>query len=121
MARAKWCGDAIYEAGAQDVLQPDIYWAGGITEMQKIAALASAHNIALVPHGHSTHATAHFIAAQSPNLCPIQEYLVKWNAIHQFFLKHRIEPVDGVITLPSAPGLGLEIDEDRVEDETVLD
>jgi len=103
------------------VLQPDIYWCGGITETLKIAALASAYDVAVIPHGHSSHATAHFLAAQSPHLCPIQEYLVKWNTVHQFFLKHKVEPVDGYIEVPQQPGLGLEIDEDVVEEETILD
>jgi len=117
----RWGFRHLLEIGAQDVLQPDIYWAGGISEVVKIATLASVYDIAVIPHGHSTHATAHLSAALPPNLCFIQEYLVKWNTIHQFFLKHKLEPVNGVIALPTAPGLGIEIDEDLVEDETVLD
>ncbi|HHX65353.1 MAG TPA: mandelate racemase/muconate lactonizing protein [Chloroflexi bacterium] len=117
----RWGFKHLLEIGAQDVLQPDIYWCGGITETLKIAALASAYDVAVIPHGHSSHATAHFLAAQSPHLCPIQEYLVKWNTVHQFFLKHKVEPVDGYIEVPQQPGLGLEIDEDVVEEETILD
>ncbi len=117
----RWGFKRLLELGAQDVLQPDIYWAGGITETLKIAALASAYDVELMPHGHSTHATAHFSAAMPPSLCPMQEYLIKWNTIHQFFLKHRVEPVNGYIELPQAPGIGLEIDEDLVEEETILD
>lgn len=117
----RWGFAKLLDAEAQDVLQPDIYWAGGITETLKICALASIHGVEVIPHGHSSHATAHLIAAQPPHLCPIQEYLVKWNTVHQFFLKHKIEPVNGYIALPEWPGLGLEIDEDLVEEETVLD
>jgi len=116
----RWGFHRLLEMGAQDVLQPDIYWAGGITETIKICTLASAYDVEVIPHGHSTHATAHLIASQPPSLCPIQEYLVKWNTIHQLFLKHKIEPVDGFIELPQQPGLGLEIDEDLVEEETIL-
>jgi L-alanine-DL-glutamate epimerase-like enolase superfamily enzyme len=112
---------AIEELGAQDVLQPDIYWAGGITETQKIATLASCYDVELIPHGHSTHTTAHFIAAMPPNLCPMQEYLIKWNTVHQFFLKHKLAPVGGYIEIPQTPGTGLEIDESLVEDEIILD
>ncbi|MBC7237573.1 MAG: mandelate racemase/muconate lactonizing protein [Chloroflexi bacterium] len=117
----RWGFRRLLEIGAQDVLQPDIYWAGGITETQKIAALASAYDIAVIPHGHSSHATAHFLASQSPHLCPWQEYLVKWNSIHQFFLKDKVEPVDGYIIPPEAPGMGMAIDEGLVEQETVLE
>ena len=117
----RWGFRRLLEAGAQDVLQPDIYWAGGITETAKICALASAYDVEVIPHGHSTAATAHLIASQPPNLCPIQEYLVKWNTVHQFFLKTKIAPVNGYIELPQQPGLGLEIDESLVEEETILD
>lgn len=117
----RWGFRRLLEIGAQDVLQPDIYWAGGLTEACKIAALASAYDVEVIPHGHSTHATAHFSAAMPPALCPIQEYLVKWNTVHQFFLTPRVEPVGGYITPPELPGMGMAIDEDRVEEESVLD
>jgi len=88
-----------------DVLQPDICWCGGISETLKLCALA---------HGHSSHATAHLIASQPPTTTPIQEYLIKWNIVHQFFLQDPLHPVAGTITVPDAPGLGLAIDESRV-------
>ena len=57
---------------------------------------------------------AHLIASQPPTTTPIQEFLVKWNAIHQFFLKNPLNPIDGMITVPDAPGLGLELDDLKV-------
>jgi L-rhamnonate dehydratase len=111
----------LLELGAQDVLQPDIYWAGGVTEVLKIATLASCYDVELIPHGHSVPTTAHFSAAMPPNLVPMQEYLVKWNTVHQYFLKHKVAPVDGYIEVPQTPGMGLEIDESLVEDEIILD
>jgi L-alanine-DL-glutamate epimerase-like enolase superfamily enzyme len=116
----RWGLKQLMDARAADVLQPDIYWAGGISEMLKIAALASAYDLVLIPHGHSTHATAQFIAAQSPTLCPILEYLIKWNEIHQFFLLNPLRPVGGMITVPGAPGMGTELDEGRIEREREL-
>jgi len=117
----RWGFRRLLEIGAQDVLQPDIYWAGGLSEVVKIAALASAYDVQVIPHGHSTHATVHFSAAMSPAVCPIQEYLVKWNTVHQFFLTPKIEPVDGCLTPPELPGMGMEIDADAVEEQFVLD
>ena len=58
-----------------DVLQPDIYWAGGLSEVLKIAAYASVHDLVVIQHGHSTPAGLHFSLAQSPLLTPIQECL----------------------------------------------
>lgn len=116
----RWGLKQLMDARAADVLQPDIYWAGGISEMLKIAALASTYDLVLIPHGHSTPATAQFIAAQPPTLCPILEYLIKWNEIHQYFFRQPLKPVDGMITVPTAPGMGMELDEAKIETEREL-
>jgi L-alanine-DL-glutamate epimerase-like enolase superfamily enzyme len=48
------------------------------------------------------------------------EYLVKWNILHQWFLKNPVHPVGGVVALPTAPGLGMDIDADKVESQQEL-
>jgi L-alanine-DL-glutamate epimerase-like enolase superfamily enzyme len=111
----RWGIKQLLDAGACDVLQPDIYWAGGITEMQKIAALASCYDVQLIPHGHSTPATAHFLLSQPASLCPLIEYLVKWNEVHQFFLRNPLKPVNGIVTPLDEPGIGMELDQDKIE------
>ena len=116
----RWGFRQIVERGAMDVLQPDIYWCGGLSETVKICALASAFDLPVIPHGHSSHATAHLIASQPPTVTPIQEFLIKWNAIHQFFLEEPLNPVNGMITVPDAPGMGIAIDEAKVESEREL-
>jgi L-alanine-DL-glutamate epimerase-like enolase superfamily enzyme len=116
----RWGLHALMRSEAVDVLQPDIYWAGGITEMLKICALASAYDLPVVPHGHSTPATVHLIASQPEPLMPILEYLLKWNDVHQFFLRDRIVPVDGRVAVPEVPGLGMDLDETRIEERREL-
>ena len=88
--------------------------------MLKILALASTHDLPVIPHGHSTPASAHLIASQPANLCPLLEYLIKWNEIHQFFLKTPVKPEGGVVRLPEGPGLGMELDEAKIEEERRL-
>ena len=46
----RWGIKALLDAGAVDILQPDVTWAGGLTEMMKICALASSNAIPVVPH-----------------------------------------------------------------------
>lgn len=116
----RWGFKRFIDAEALDVLQPDIYWAGGLSEVVKIAAYASAYDLTVIPHGHSTPAGIHFSASQSPSLTWIQEYLVKWNAIHQFFLANPVAPVYGVIRVPEAPGIGMDLDPDKIEHEEEL-
>lgn len=116
----RWGFKAFMDAGAADILQPDIYWCGGISETLKICTLASVYDLPVIPHGHSVPATVHLLASQPPTLCPLLEYLVKWNQIHQFFLKYPIVPQKGVVGLPTQPGLGLDIDESKVKAEKDL-
>jgi L-alanine-DL-glutamate epimerase-like enolase superfamily enzyme len=116
----RWGLKLLMDGEAVDVLQPDIYWAGGITEMLKILALASTYDLPVIPHGHSTPASAHLIASQPANLCPLLEYLIKWNEIHQFFLKTPLKPENGVVRVPETPGLGMDLNSDKIEQETLL-
>jgi|DewCreStandDraft_1066081.scaffolds.fasta_scaffold00303_29 L-alanine-DL-glutamate epimerase-like enolase superfamily enzyme len=111
----RWGHLALLQAGAADVLQPDIYWCGGISETVKICALASAFDVQVIPHGHSVPATAHVLAAQPPSLCPLLEYLIKWNEIHQFFFKEPVKPVDGYVVPLDRPGIGVELDEGKIQ------
>jgi L-alanine-DL-glutamate epimerase-like enolase superfamily enzyme len=116
----RWGVKQLLDARAVDVLQTDIYWCGGISETQKICALASAYDIPVIPHGHSTPASAHLIAAWPEPTTPLLEYLIKWNEIHQFFLATPLKPINGVVTLPTAPGLGMELDEEKMESKREL-
>jgi L-alanine-DL-glutamate epimerase-like enolase superfamily enzyme len=116
----RWGLKQLMDAQAVDVLQPDIYWCGGITETLKICAIASAYDLPVVPHGHSTNATAHLIASQPASLCPLLEYLIKWNTIHQWFLKSPLRPVGGLVSLTETPGLGMELDEAKIEEQRPL-
>jgi len=117
----RWGAKALVDTGALDVLQPDIYWAGGLSETLKIAALASAHDVAVIPHNKSTAITIHLSLAQSPAQTPYQEYLVKWNVLLQHFLAHRIEPRDGELSAADAPGAAMDLDPDRIEGEERLE
>jgi L-rhamnonate dehydratase len=111
----RWGFKRFIDAGALDVLQPDIYWCGGLSETLKIAAYATAHDLVVIPHGHSSPATIHFTVTQSPIHTPYQEYLVKWNTINQHFLRDRINPIHGMIHAPDQVGMGMELDAAKIE------
>ena len=114
----RWGFRRFIDADALDILQPDIYWAGGLSETLKIAAYASVHDLVVIPHGHSTPAGLHFSLAQSPILTPLQEYLIKWNVINQHFLAHKLVPESGVLRPPVQPGLGMDLDPGLIERQT---
>ncbi len=112
----------VFERGGIAIVQPDLSHAGGITECMRIAAMAEAHDVALAPH------------------CPLgpvalaaclQVDFVSWNAMLQeqsigihynqgadlldyVVNKQDFECVDGYIAALPGPGLGVEIDEERL-------
>ncbi len=116
-AYTRWGVRSFIDQEALDVLQPDIYWCGGLSETLKIATLGTAHDLITIPHGHSTPATIHFSLSQPPIHTPYQEYLLKWNEVHQYFLHDPLKPVDGLISAPTASGMNMDINMDKVENE----
>jgi L-alanine-DL-glutamate epimerase-like enolase superfamily enzyme len=113
----RWGFKRFVDQEALDILQPDIYWAGGLSETLKIAAYATTHDLITIPHGHSTPAGIHFSVTQSPIHTPYQEYLIKWNEVHQHFLANPLKPKNGVIKAPTAPGINMDLDEAKIESE----
>ena len=113
----RWGFKRFVDEEALDILQPDIYWAGGLSETLKIANYATVHDLITIPHGHSSKAGIHFSLTQSPIHTPYQEYLVKWNDIHQFFLLNPVSPINGFIDIPAETGLGMNLDDSKIEKE----
>ena len=113
----RWGMKQFIDAEALDIIQPDIYWAGGLSEVLKIAALATTFDLITIPHGHSTNAGIHFSVTQSPIHTPYQEYLVKWNTVHQHFLKDPVTPINGSIHSPSGIGMTMDLDPAKIERE----
>ncbi len=117
----RWGHQDLIRAEAVDVLQPDIYWVGGLTETLKICTMASVTEPVVVPHVHSVSATVHLLFSQPPDVCPFLEYLTRWNVVNQFFLKDPIVPRNGEVGLPEGPGMSMELDEDKITSRRELD
>jgi L-alanine-DL-glutamate epimerase-like enolase superfamily enzyme len=111
----RWQVKQLLDAEAADVIQSDPDWCGGISELVKIAALCSAYDVPLVAHGHSLHPALHVAAASSPTVVPMVEFLVLHQRHKQAFMKGFLEPKQGVLTLPEAPGLGIELDPSKIQ------
>ena len=105
-----------------DYLQVDPEWCGGITEWMKIAYMAEATGVAVLPHGRLIAPAAQVAAAVSPTVCPLLECIVGAHlpAMQHFNLAPLL-PVDGQVTLPDTPGMGIAIDMTRVEHREELD
>jgi galactonate dehydratase len=113
----KWEFRKVLERGAVDILQPDLCHAGGITEVRLIAGMAEAYYVPIAPHnplGPISLASGLQIAASIPNFL-IQEQV----SLGKGYIREPFEVKDGYISLPKKPGLGIELDEDALEDKIV--
>ncbi len=116
----RWEVNEFLRAGALNVVQADPEWCGGISELVKICALASVHDVQVIPHGHSVHAALHVIASQSPMTCPLLEYLILKMNSYYHFEKNAPRPVNGRLSLNERPGFGIEIDAAKVEKQSLI-
>jgi len=102
----------ILEKQAVAVVQPDCCHAGGITEVKKIAAMAEAWYVALAPHNPlealSTAACLQ-IDACCPNFLIQEQGSLGDNVLTEPFVVR-----DGYIDIPTAPGMGVTVDEEKL-------
>lgn len=104
----------VLRSGAATILQPALGRSGGILETKKIAAIAEVYNAQMAPHlyaGPVEWAANIQLAANIPNLL-MAETIQTGGAFHLDLIKHTIEWDEGYIVAPTAPGLGIEFDED---------
>jgi len=112
-AHTRWHVKELLDAGV-GVIQADPDWAGGISEQRHICSLCSAYDVPVIAHGHAMAVPVHIAASQSPQVVPMVEYLVRIQERNQWFHRTILRPVEGAIPLPSEPGLGIEIDPEKV-------
>jgi len=117
---SRWDVYEYLKAGAITVVQADPEWCGGLTEMQKICAIATLYDAVVIPHGHSIHAALHLVASQSPATCPLVEFLWIKMLSHYHFEKDAPKTVNGHLPLPEAHGFGVEFEPAKIEKRTVL-
>ncbi len=120
--RGRWAFRRMIQERALDIIQPDVCVCGGFTEFRKIAAMASANHVRVIPHMFGTSirlaATLHVLAAlpDSPRALEpfptLLEYDMSENALRTELAREPIRHHDGIVTVPQAPGLGIEIDRD---------
>jgi D-galactarolactone cycloisomerase len=115
--RTRWEMQPFFAAGAVEVFQPDI-GRSGITEGMKLAALAELHNVPLAIHvsiglGLQIAAALH-LAASIPNLIYVECNPQVWRVAEEMLIGSL--PVGaGTISIPDGPGLGIEIDEEKLQ------
>jgi galactonate dehydratase len=103
----------VLASGAANILQMNQGRVGGLLEAKKVAALAEVHYAQIAPHlycGPIVGAANIQIAACTPNFL-ILESIQQWGGFHAQILKTPIRWEAGYVIPPTAPGLGVELDE----------
>lgn len=113
-AHTKWDFVQILERRLTDYIMPDVTWAGGISEMKKIATLAEAYYVPISPHDAggpiNVLAGAH-VMMTVPNFYKLETS--RWDLSGYNELMHtRLDNSNGSLKLPRVPGLGIEMDRD---------
>jgi L-rhamnonate dehydratase len=99
----------LIERRLHQVLQPDVCWCGGLTELLKIYGMARAAGLRVCPHRGAEVWALHAIAALDPE--PLAESGRPWMG----WVGGQPPVVDGRIAVGDAPGFGVEIDEHRLQ------
>lgn len=121
---SRWDFKKILHEGVVDIIQPDLSHAGGISEVRRIASMAEAYDVALAPHcplGPISLASALHVDFASPNAI-IQEsslgihYNKGYDIVDYVMNPEVFDLHDGYIKLFQGPGLGIEINEEKLKE-----
>lgn len=112
----RWGFRLLVDMGCCDVIQPDVGWCGGITELIKIANYADAHGVMMIPHGSSVY-SYHFVVTRHNS--PFAEFLMmapKADEVVPMFSPQLLDepvPVNGRMKVPDRPGFGVRLNPDN--------
>ena len=112
----RWGFADLIERGVH-VLQPDVAICGGLTVCREASELAHRAGRRVVPHCFSTGvnlvASLHWMAACGGDLT---EYCLRPSPLLRKLVRNLPPLVNGQVSVPSAPGLGIELDEAVIEE-----
>jgi len=104
----------VFAHRAADILNPDVCNCGGILALKEIGAMAEPWHVTMSPHNYNSTtvrlASTLQVAACMPNFL-ITEYFVNFESVGREVVKTAFEVHDSSIAVPTAPGLGIELDE----------
>ena len=103
----------LLQAGSAAIFQLNLGRVGGLLEAKKIAGMAEVQHVQIAPHlycGPIVGAANVQLATCSPNFL-ILESIESWGGFHSDIIKTPMQFEDGHVIPPTAPGLGVELDE----------
>jgi galactonate dehydratase len=112
---SRWAFRDLLETGAAGVVMLDLSWCGGLSEARKIAAMAEAWHLPVVPHdctGPVVLAASTHLSLNAPNALVQESVRAFYRTWYRDLVTALPEVKDGMITVPPGPGLGLELHPD---------
>ena len=107
----------LMDRGKIDVVQVDLTRCGGFTEAMKIASLAHDRGLMVANHGFTTYinvtAALHFLNS-IPNALITEFVAEERTTLREEITKQRLRAQDGVLSIPDAPGLGIDLNEEGI-------
>lgn len=114
----RWSFVPIFEQGLADYVMPDITWAGGISEMKKIATMAETYYVPITPHdaaGPINVVAGAQVMMTVPNFYKLETS--EWNlSKYNDLIDRPLDNSNGSLKLHPGPGLGVEMNRDYLED-----
>lgn len=108
----RWGFKLLLDMECADIIQPDVGWCGGITELVKISAMADAAGALVIPHGSSVY-SYHFVVTRTNS--PFAEFLMMHPTAEEVvpmfspMLLGEPVPVNGKLKVPETSGFGVEL------------
>ena len=113
----RWPFRQIIERGCLDIIQPDIFWVGGITECVKICHMADAAGLAVIFHGGGGNQYGLHLSAAMPNTPWVEYFLGSAPGVpmeESKSIEGESIPEASYIAPNDGPGFGLEIEEEWI-------
>jgi len=108
----RWGFRMLLEMECADILQPDVGWCGGLTELLKISAAADARNVLVVPHGSSVYSYHFSITQHNSPLCEFLMMAPQADKVIPMFSPLLLDepvPQNGRMRLADTPGFGVRL------------
>lgn len=108
----KWAFKDLLDTGTASIIMPDVAWCGGITELQKIAAIADTYHRPVAPHdcqGPVVLQTSVHLSMALPNALIQESVRAFYGGWYDELVDRVPQPINGYFYPPEGPGLGIEL------------
>jgi L-alanine-DL-glutamate epimerase-like enolase superfamily enzyme len=122
LLQTRWEFRQLIESQAADIIQPDAGVLGGISEWMRVVRFAETFAVPIAPHWHAN-LHAH-LAAASQNCLAVEYFLLEkdiYNFERLVTPSSRLKYKDGLVEVPNRPGIGIDLDQERLKEYRIVD